>query len=110
MSLKSNAETLWTRLLEAMRADGIIAHCVLQSGPATTQIIVETVQQASRPWIPMHMKPTPGKQVVAVNNSGQISVLTYSRDHDRWLDRDNRGVDESCFKGYTFVDTSGAPA
>lgn len=117
MSLKANAEQLWTRLLSAMREDGMIAHCVTQTGPATTQVLVETVQQAMRPWIPMHMKPTPGKQVVALKHDGSLEVICFCSESGKvksWDDRYGQIIclDEDVsahFKAYTFVDTKGVP-
>ncbi len=85
--LKEKATDLWTQLLQALREDGLIAMCVTQSGPKTTSVIVNTaaatMAAAPQPWVPMHMQPKPGREVVARHrSSGNHHVLRYCDDGD----------------------------
>lgn len=103
-ALKMGATVLWTKLLEAMRADGLIAQSITQTGPATTAVIVELVQQANNgPWLPMSYKPTPGREVVAIDERGCIAApVCYDDVADKWLWNGSE-VAESRFKLWTFV-------
>lgn len=75
------ATTLWTQLLEGMRADGMIAHCVTQSGPATTKVIVDTCQAVmENSWLRMSFLPQPGREVIASKIDGSLDVLRYVND------------------------------
>ena len=104
--IKEQATNYWTELLEALRADGLIAMAITQSREATTSFIVSKCSEpepANGPWLPMTMFPQPGVQVVAaMHTGGKMCVLTYSEDR-KWLDRDERGVDASMFTGWTFI-------
>lgn len=109
--LKTMATTMWTQLLEGMRADGLIAHNVTQSGPATSKVIVEACQAiiaaplpAQRaPWLGMDILPQPGREVVARNHSGALHILHYDDVAKSWFKGKLR-VGASRFTAWTFVD------
>lgn len=111
--LKMMATTLWTQLVTAMHADGLLDASITQSGPATTKVIVETCRDAmmastiEAPWLKMDMHPTPGKWVVAYDNNGMLHVLSYSEEHTSWIDVTHAKVSEDAFGGWRFVN---APA
>lgn len=108
-ALQMKATTLWTTLLQAMQADGLIAHCITQSGPATTKVIVGACQEMQQPvWLPMHMLPNDGVEVVASRYDGAIEVL--KRSADFWTGKvgDEWGVvDPASYRGWCFVKFTG---
>jgi hypothetical protein len=97
--LKEMATTLWTQLLEGLRTDGLIAHCVVQSGPATSKVIVETCQllmtQSAKdgPWLDAAMKPEPGRVVIGITADGALVAVKWSAELESWLhSHDGSGV------------------
>lgn len=103
--IKEKATDYWTALLEALRADGIIATIVTQSGPATTAFIVGKCSEpepANGPWLPMTMLPQPGVQVVAINQVGRLKVLEYNEDRKSWQSM-SRNVKADYYVGWTFI-------
>lgn len=70
---REQATQLWTQLVEAMRADGIIAACILQAGPATAHLVMQTCETintlnakpAPMPWLKATIKPPTGRLVLA---------------------------------------------
>lgn len=115
--IKEQATVLWTELLEALRADGMIAHCITQSGPATTHVVVALAQRMlpqQQPWIGPHIKPQPGKQVVAKLVTGKLLMLAWNNEADAhgecwWNDTEGRCYPDQSILAYTFVNTDGAP-
>lgn len=107
--IKEQATVLWTELLEALRVDGMIAHCITQSGPATTHVIVALAQRFQQPWIGPHIKPQPGKQVVAIKSNGKLEVVYWDAQVDFWIDTKGNPIAEEFVTAYTFVNTDGAP-
>jgi len=102
--IKERATQYWTELLEALRADGLIAPVITQSREATTNFIVAKCSEpdsANGPWLPMTMLPQPGVQVVAALVNGGLRVLTYSEDRG-WL-RDGGLTRVKSYKGWTFI-------
>jgi hypothetical protein len=106
MNIKERATQYWTELLEALRADGIVATIITQSGPATTNFIVAKCNEpepANGPWLPMTMFPQPGVQVVAVRiDKGALCVLTYNEQHASWM-ANGRRTKAGYYKGWTFI-------
>jgi hypothetical protein len=73
--LQKAAGDLWTRLIIAMREDGIIAQCITQSGPATTALILSLVQPGAtpdHPWLPVSIKPEPQRAVLGCTVNGLL--------------------------------------
>jgi hypothetical protein len=78
---KMMATTLWTKLVVAMRQDGLIAHCVMQSGPATTAVLVEAVTAPEvQAALPLSILPEKNRQVVAWDEKGRMTILIYTND------------------------------
>jgi hypothetical protein len=100
------AKVAWTQLVIAMREDGLIADCVTQSGPATTAVILEFVRAdlaANGPWLPMSYKPTPGREVIAVDAGGYVAAPLYYDDIScRWMWNGSE-VNDNRFKSWSYV-------
>ena len=85
------AVVMWTELVNAMRADGLIAREVTSTGPATAALCMSWARDTLQPgqdgrWIPMHFMPASGRQVVAVDSIGGIAApLVYDYDRECWL-------------------------
>lgn len=78
---KLMATTLWTQLVNAMRQDEMIAHCIVQAGPATAAVIMDTVrqvQQAQYPWLSADIKPQAEKQVLGIDIDGHVHLLRWN--------------------------------
>lgn len=75
------AEKLWTDLLDALRADGLIAPIITQSGPRTTALILRMV----KPWLSMRITPTPGCEVLAVDERGCMAAVHYDDVAKTWM-------------------------
>lgn len=102
------ATVLWTELVNALVADGIIPKPIQQSGPATTAVILSLAQREMRgPWIPMHITPEPGKDVVALDAIGRLCVISYVKD-GRWI-WNGSFVAPKRFRYYTHVSLDGVP-
>lgn len=108
MNIKENAVQLWTKLIVAMRADGLIAECVTQSGPATTALLVELVQEPGYEgaWINMGIVPSePHRQVVAValdkGTEATLAILTY--DGVDWRYANGGRCDPRAWRYWTYV-------
>jgi hypothetical protein len=99
---------MWTQLIEAMRADGLIAHCITQSGPATNAVIMDAVTNvANGPWLSMNIKPEPKRDVVGLSKSGRLHILQFTG--AVWSYNDGWCCNPDNFYGYTHINTSGAP-
>lgn len=112
--LKEKATTIWTELLEGLRADGLIANAIQQSGAATTAVIVglaktitENDGEQRAPWLSLSMVPQPGREVVAIDFTGKLHVIHFDADSNGWLWNGSH-VDPARFVKYTFVSTEGA--
>lgn len=69
MSSKGLMRTVvWTELLGALRQDGLIAHCVLAAGPATSAFIKELVSNLPEPTVPAPAQPA--KEYITVVPGG----------------------------------------
>lgn len=104
--IKEKATAMWTALLEALRADGLVGQIITQSGPATTNFIVEKCQEpsANGPWLPMHMLPQPGVQVVALDKDGGLHVVMIEDSYDEWVFVHNgQLLNAGMMLGYTFI-------
>lgn len=104
--LKEKATELWSQLVQAMHADGILATSITQSGPATTAVIVNVCQAGGEvidntPWLKMAMKPQPGVEVVARDADGHLFIV--SIDHGGRWHLGNRLVRESRFTDWRFL-------
>lgn len=111
-ALKEAATQLWSKLLTAMTSDGMFAptHVIRTSGPATTAVIVEIAQHIAQPWIGMHIKPTPGREVVAIKrDNSSLEVLCVDDESMLWIDAFANTVDATAYAAYTFVNTDGVP-
>lgn len=106
-ALKEAATTLWDRLIIAMRADGLLAHCVVQSGPATTAVLVDLAQPQA-PWLGMHIHPQPGVEVVAIDNKDRVCVMTYNAEKG-WMRGVQRAVKADTYRGWQFVRFTAVP-
>ena len=88
MNIRDQAAALWTRLLQAMRDDEMIAHCITKTGPKTTAVIVELCQKQAPvqgPWLSADMKPQPNRQVLAVDEAGDLVAVYWSESCNEWL-------------------------
>ena len=110
-ALRMAATTLWTQLIDAMRADGIIAQCITQSGPATNAVITDAATKALHgPWLSMGIVPAaPNRQVVAVSESGGLFVVWYDHVEQEWVHSSDGSIVGDAIVAYTFIDTSGVP-
>lgn len=82
------ATTLWTQLVIAMRADGILPEQITQTGPATAAVIIE----ATTPdlvWLAPNIHPKDNKRVLAVDLDGDITVVIWLG--GRWWREDDTG-------------------
>ena len=94
------AVVLWTKLVDAMRQDGIIDPAITQSGPATTAVLIDAAQDGQ--WFNMRIKPQPGKEVVAMDDRGKIAApLEWDQQHG-WLWNGSH-VNEARFVKWRFV-------
>jgi hypothetical protein len=106
--LKIAATNLWSRLVQAMRQDGHISDDVVQSGPATTKVIVEACQASNdKAWLSMTIRPQPGRHVVACDKSGNLHVVHYDPSDACWKVGSAK-MPEFMFKGWCFVDYRGS--
>lgn len=110
-TLEQKAIGLWTRMVEAMRADGLIAHVVTQSGPATTAVIVEMAQgqptTPDAPWLGMtDVLPGHGREVVARDLKGALHILWYDANARSWMKGKARARADK-YVQWRFVDTAG---
>lgn len=110
-TLQEKAIGLWTRMVEAMRADGLIANVVTQSGPATTAVIVEMVQgqptTPDAPWLGMtDVLPGHGREVVARDLKGALHILWYDANARTWMKGKARARADK-YVQWRFVDTQG---
>lgn len=102
--LKEKASNLWTKLLQALRDDGLIANCVLQSGPATTSVIVELVQLTDPSWLRVEMKPAEDKWVIArTSEHDRFVAVTFFPKTGRWMDANGRTYTDNAFVEWRFV-------
>lgn len=104
-ALKLMATMLWTQLLEGLRSDGLIASCVLQSGPATTRVILDMCEA---PWINADTPPTPSRHVAAIDELGNLIGVYWSEDVG-WCLTHNDLAPKHKVHMYTFVNTDGVP-
>lgn len=85
--VKMKATVLWTRLVTAMRADGLLAECITQCGPATAAVMVELVQEPgyNGTWLPGSIKPRSDTCVLAINEKGEPCISYWSDDFGHWV-------------------------
>jgi hypothetical protein len=108
MTIKENAVQLWTKLIVAMRADGLIAECVTQSGPATTALLVELVQEPGYEgaWMSMNIVPSePHRQVVAValDKGTEVALTILTHDGVDWRYANGSLCDTRVWYRWTYV-------
>lgn len=99
--LKGIAQWIWTELLTAMRADGLIATQIAVPGNETLQILLKLGLDNLRhkketPWIPISIVPAMAAQVFAVdfddpNWPGEI--INWSPIRQVWETRKGRIMD-----------------
>lgn len=106
-ALKEAATIMWTKLVEAMRADGIIAHRIEQSGPATTSVIVDACQavlgrEYDGTWLPMTIHPDIGREVVAATIDGKLVAPLTINKYGTWYHNGKR-VAVRFYSKWTYV-------
>lgn len=107
MDMKEIATDAWTKLVIALREDGLIAHCVTQSGPHTTNVIMELAigksVQTVGGWLTMDIHPESGRAVVARDYSGQLHILHHDTSAKSWFKGKARTRAEN-YKQWRYVD------
>jgi hypothetical protein len=100
MSAAKVAQLLWTGLLSAMKADGLIANCIESTGPQTTTFLnvmaMENIMKdGTLVWIPASIPPNRGAEVFAISTlhpNWPGDLLRHDAVSDRWLTRTGRVV------------------
>lgn len=92
MDMKSDAEALWTRLVLAMRQDGMIGDNLTQAGPATANVIVSLLLNPPKDagWFSENIKPKDNATVVwALLDNGEYELVRWSSTKRVWLSCDD---------------------
>lgn len=109
MSAAQVAQLLWTGLLSALKADGLIANCIESTGPNTTTYLnilaMENVMKdGTLIWIPVSIPPNPGAEVFVIDMnhpSWEGELLRYHPQAKAWFDR--RGQLHTNVTHYTVI-------
>lgn len=96
------AVLMWSGILGAMKADGIIANCVTQAGPNTGKFLQmlaldNVMKEPGLTWIPVAIGPNPSCEVFAISTrrpQWKGDLLCWHADQGMWLTRDGQVVQD----------------
>lgn len=86
---------MWSGLLGALKADGLIAKCIETSSENTTRYLTMLAldninKDGQLTWIPVAIGPNPKCEVFAINVNNLAwpgELLHYDKEHGMWLTR-----------------------
>lgn len=92
-AVKMQAVTLWTQLVNAMRQDEMIAHAIVQSGPATTAVLMEAAalmlgpaaRNSEYPWLSCDIHPESGRHVLCQLPDESYTVGWWDVNASAWM-------------------------